>query len=41
MRIVVRFLPYAPLGSLQGVLQLAPKADGAGDIATADRYCRL
>ncbi len=38
MGIVVRFLPYAPLGSLQGVLQLAPKADGAGDTATADRY---
>ena len=38
MRIVVRFLPYAPLGSLQGVLQLAPKADGAGEFATADRY---
>jgi O-antigen/teichoic acid export membrane protein len=38
MRIAARFLPYAPLGSLQGVLQLAPKADGAGDTATADRY---
>lgn len=38
MGIVVRFLPYAPLGSLQGVLQLAPKAEGAGDTDTADRY---
>lgn len=38
MRIVTRFLPYAPLGSLQGVLQLAPKAEGAGDTDTADRY---
>ena len=38
MRIVARFLPYAPLGSLQGMLQLAPKADGAGDTATADCY---
>lgn len=38
MGIIVRFLPYAPLGSLQGVLQLAPKAEGAGDKNTADRY---
>ena len=38
MGIVVRFLPYAPLGSLQGVLQLAPKAEGADDTTTAEGY---
>lgn len=30
MRIVIRFVPYALIGSLQGVLQLSPKADGIG-----------
>jgi O-antigen/teichoic acid export membrane protein len=38
MKIVDRFLPYAPIGSLHGMLQLSPHADARGDASAAERY---
>jgi O-antigen/teichoic acid export membrane protein len=38
MKIVARFLPYAAIGSLQGMLQLSPNADVRGDTSAAERY---
>jgi O-antigen/teichoic acid export membrane protein len=35
MRIITRFLPYAPAGAIQGMLQLSPGADARGEQETA------
>ena len=38
MSLVRRFVRYSPLGSIHGMVQLAPRADGHGDRVRATRY---